>query len=183
MSDAVPPAGPPPPVRRAFWLATAGVLLVLAQAAGAAVVLARFDGAVAALRGSVAEEIDAIAAVRLRLVVTVVLAVAVAPLLGFAAVAVRRRSPNTRTVAGVAVLVSVVALLLGAAFGPDGAVDAQTDTQLAEFETLLPVWFSALSIVTVTGTIVLLGLALAGIGRADAVEYYREHDPTGAPRR
>jgi hypothetical protein len=63
-------------------------------------------------------------------------------------------------------------------FSPDNAVRAQTVVQLARYETLLPVWFTALSAVTMVGAILLLGLAFVRMGREAAVEYYQEHDPT-----
>ncbi|MEV4515711.1 hypothetical protein AB0K00_43005 [Dactylosporangium sp. NPDC049525] len=174
--DQYPISPPPRPVRQAFWLAAAGFLLVLAQCVAAAVVLAHFDDAYDAVRGM--EDPDAVEAVRSRLFAGAVLAGVVTLLLGFAALTVPRRSVSSRPLVGGAALLSAVALLLGVVFSPENAVRAQTAAELARYETLLPVWFSTLSSVTVAGVILLLGLAFIRMGREAAIEYYQEYDPT-----
>ncbi|GAB3839291.1 hypothetical protein [Dactylosporangium cerinum] len=164
-------------MRQAFWLAAAGFALVAGQAVAAAVVLARFDDACTAVCGAL-ETFDVAPSMRLRIAAAVALAGSVALLLGFATLTVPRRRDTSRSLVGGAALLSAVALLLGVVFSPENLVRAQTAAQVALYETLLPVWYTALSSVAVIGVVVLFGVAFARMGREPAVEYYQEHDPT-----
>ncbi|MFC4046179.1 hypothetical protein ACFO1B_47850 [Dactylosporangium siamense] len=172
MTDEVIQKRPAPrPVRQAFWLAAAGFLLVLGQSVAAAVVLAGFDDACTAVCGPL-EIYDISESIRFRLAAAVVLAGSVALLLGFATLTVPRRRDTSRSLVGGAALLSAVALLLGVVFSPENLVQAQGAAEVALYETLLPVWFTALSSGAVVGAVVLFGIAFARMGRQPAVEYY-----------
>lgn len=180
--DTLPSSSPPAPVRQAFWLATAGFLLVLGQATAAAVVRSQFEETAPALRGSAIDGQGVIDGLHFRLVAAFVLAGVVSLLLGFAAMTVPRRSESSRTIVGFVALTSVVALLLGVVFSPDSAVSPENADEVALYEMLLPAWFSTLSSVTVAGAMLLLGLAFVRMGREAAVDYYQQYDPTATWR-
>lgn len=167
----------PSPVRQAYWLVIGAITLVAGQTVAAAVLLGRF-GAVLREHGpwSVQERIQ-LDSMHTRLSLTAVLGAGLVLLLAGVAMAVPRRSVGTRTVVGLAALVTAVGLLLGVVMNPDNALLAYGAAEEAHLHRALPMWFSVLSSTAVTGALAALAAAFVVLGRAAAHDYYQYRDP------
>ncbi|MGI5183068.1 hypothetical protein ACQEVZ_43110 [Dactylosporangium sp. CA-152071] len=171
---------PAAPVRRAFWLVVAAIVLLGAQTAAAAVLLARFAGAYAEHGPWSIREQEQIDSMHIRLALTVVLGAGMALLLVGVATAVPRRHTGTRLLVGSAALLAGVVLLLGVVVNPDNALLAYGAAEEQHLYKVLPLWFSALSSTAVTGVLAALTAAFVLLGRDAAHDYYQYHGPDNA---
>jgi hypothetical protein len=178
--DALRSRRPAAPVRQAFWLVIAAIVLLAMQTLAAGVLLGRF-GAAYAEHGpwSIGEQTQ-LDSMRTRLALTVVLGAGLALLLAGAAMAIPRRHFGTRVVVGAAALLSTVVLLLGVVINPDNALLAADAAEEAHLYHVLPLWFSVLSSAAVTGVLAALATAFVLLGREAAHEYYQLHDPAAS---
>lgn len=170
----------PAPVRRAYRLIITAVTLIAAETAAAALLFARFDTARAAHGPwSVAEQLQ-LDSMHTRLALIAVLSAGLAGMLAGVAMAVPRRSVGTRTVVGLAGLLTTVGLLLGVVMNPDNALLPYGAAEEAHLYLVLPLWFSVLSSIAVTGALICLAAAFVVLGREEAYEYYQYRDPAAA---
>ncbi len=155
----------------------AAIALIAVQSAAAAALLARF-GAAVATHGpwNVGEQLQ-IDSMRTRLALTAVLGAGLVVLLAGVVMAIPRRSVGTRTVVGLASLLTTVGLLLGVVMNPDNALLASGAAEEAHLYRVLPLWFSILSSTAVAGALGLLAAAFVILGREPAQEYYHYRDP------
>ncbi|WP_327001506.1 hypothetical protein OHA72_41210 [Dactylosporangium sp. NBC_01737] len=170
-------AAAPHPVRQAYRLIIAAITLISAETIAAAVLYARFDTArTAHAPWSVREQLQ-LDSMHTRLALTAVLGAGLVGLLTGVAMAVLRRSVGTRTVVGLAALLTAVGLLLGVVINPDNALLAYGAAEEAHLYRVLPFWFSVLSSTAVTGALFALAAAFVALGREAAYEYYQYRDP------
>ncbi|MEV4515712.1 hypothetical protein AB0K00_43010 [Dactylosporangium sp. NPDC049525] len=171
-------AAAPPPVRQAYWLVIAAITLISVEAVTAALLYARFDAARSAHGPwNVGEQLQ-LDSMHTRLALIAVLSAGLAGLLAGVALAVPRRSVVTRTVVGLAALLTTVGLLLGVVMNPDNALLAYGAAEEAHLYLVLPLWFSVLSSIAVTGALFSLAAAFVVLGREAAYDYYQYRDPT-----
>ncbi|MET7401436.1 hypothetical protein ABZS66_48940 [Dactylosporangium sp. NPDC005572] len=170
------------PVRVAFWLVISAMVLTAAQAAVAAWLLVRFDARYTSGAPWTLDENLQLRAVEDRLAVMLVLFAGLSLLLAGVATAVPRRSPHTRLVVSVALLLVADALLLGVVFSPDSALLADSEAQEAHLQTMLPLWYSGVHATVFCGVIVASVLAVLRLGREPAADYYQWHDPAASWR-
>lgn len=168
----------PRPVRQARRLVIAAIALISTQTIAAAALLARFGAALTAHGPWNVGEQTQLDSMHMRLALTAVLGAGLSALLGGVAMAVPRRSVGTRTVVGLAALLTGVGLLLGVVMHPDNALLASSAAEEAHLHLVLPLWFSVLSSTAVTGALVALAAAFLTLGREAAFEYYQYRDPT-----
>ncbi|GGM71470.1 hypothetical protein ACFFX1_28090 [Dactylosporangium sucinum] len=168
------------PVRVAFWLVISAMSLTAAQATVAAWLLVRFDARYAAGAPWTLDENLQLREVEDRLAGVLVLFAGLSLMLAGVATAVPRRSPHTRLVVGVALLLVADALLLGVVFSPDSALLADSEAQEAHLQTMLPLWYSGIQATVFCGVIIVSVLAVLRLGREAAAEYYQWHDPAAS---
>ncbi|MFC5003047.1 hypothetical protein ACFPIJ_35105 [Dactylosporangium cerinum] len=170
----------PRPVRQAFWLVIGAIVLISAEAATAAVLLGRFDTTVTAhAPWTVLEQLQ-LDSMHTRLALTAVLSAGLALLLAGVALAVPRKSAGTRPLVGLTALLATVGLLLGVVMNPDNALLAYGAAEEAHLHLVLPMWFSVLSSIAVSGALLALAVAFVVMGREPAYEYYHYHGPVAA---
>jgi hypothetical protein len=173
-------AAAPRPVRQAFWLVIGAIVLISAEATTAAVLLGRFDATVAAHAPWNVLERPQLDSMHTRLALTAVLSAGLAALLTGVALAVPRKSAATRPLVGLAALLATVGLLLGVVMNPDNALLAYGAAEEAHLHLVLPMWFSVLSSIAVSGALLALAVAFVVMGREPAYEYYHYHGPITA---
>lgn len=168
---------PPPPVRLARRLTVAAIALISAQTIAAAALFARFGAAVTTHGPWNVGEQTQLDSMHMRLALTAVLGAGLVGLLAGVALAIPRRSVGTRTVVGLASLLTTVGLLLGVVINPDNALLASGAAEEAHLYRVLPLWFSVLSSTAVAGALFSLAAAFITLGREAAFEYYQYRDP------